>query len=60
MKKLKLKQSVKEKLLAVSLLAVFILVMVWGLNGMKERAKNYNENFLEQIKMTEMLATDQS
>ena len=60
MKKLKLKQSVKEKLLAVSLLAVFILVMVWGLNGMKESAKNYNENFLEQIKMTEMLATSQS
>ena len=60
MKKLKLKQSVKEKLLAVSLLAVFILVMVWGLTGMKESAKNYNENYLNQTKMTEMLATDQS
>lgn len=57
---MKLKQSVKEKLLAVSLLAVFILVMVWGLNGMKESAKNYNENYLSQTKMTEMLATDQS
>lgn len=60
MKKLKLKQSVKEKLLAVSLLAVFILVMVWGLTGMKESAKNYNENYLNQTKMTEMLATNQS
>ena len=57
---MKLKQSVKEKLLAVSLLAVFILVMVWGLNGMKESANNYNENYLNQTKMTEMLATDQS
>ena len=57
---MKLKQSVKEKLLEVSLLAVFILVMVWGLNGMKESAKNYNKNYLSQTKMTEMLATSQS
>lgn len=60
MKKLKLKQSVKEKVQAIVLLTVFILVMVWGLNGMKESAKNYNENYLEQTKKTEMLATDQS
>lgn len=57
---MKLKQSVKEKLQAVSLLIVFVLVMVWGLNGMKESAKNYNENYLNQTKMTEMLATNQS
>ena len=60
MKKLKLKQSVKEKLQAIALLIIFSLIMVWGLNGMKESAKNYNENYLEQTKMTEMLATDQS
>ncbi len=60
MKKLKLKQSVKEKMLAVSLLIAFVLVIIWGLNGMKESAKNYNENYLNQTKMTEMLATDQS
>lgn len=57
---MKLKQSVKEKILSISLLIAFVLVIVWGLNGMKESAKNYNENFLEQIKMTEMLATSQS
>lgn len=57
---MKLKQSVKEKVQAIVLLTVFILVMVWGLNGMKESAKNYNENYLEQTKKTEMLATDQS
>lgn len=60
MKKLKLKQSVKEKLQAIALLIIFSLIMVWGLNGMKESAKNYNENYLNQTKMTEMLATDQS
>ena len=60
MKKLKLKQSVKEKLQAIALLIIFSLIMVWGLNGMKESAKNYNENYLEQTKMTEMLATNQS
>ena len=54
---MKLKQSVKEKLQAIALLIIFSLIMVWGLNGMKESAKNYNEN---QTKMTEMLATDQS
>lgn len=57
---MKLKQSVKEKIQAIALLIVFVLVMVWGLNGMKESAKNYNENYLNQTKMTEMLATDQS
>ena len=57
---MKLKQSVKEKMLTVLLLVTFVLVMVWGLNGMKESAKNYNENYLNQAKMTEMLATDQS
>ena len=57
---MKLKQSVKEKMLAVSLLIAFVLVIIWGLNGMKESAKNYNENYLNQTKMTEMLATDQS
>ena len=57
---MKLKQSVKEKIQAIALLIVFVLVMIWGLNGMKESAKNYNENYLEQTKMTEMLATDQS
>ena len=57
---MKLKQSVKEKLLAVSLLTAFVLVMIWGLNGMRESAKNYNENYLNQTKMTEMLATNQS
>lgn len=60
MKKMKLKPSVKEKVQAISLLIAFILVMIWGLNGMKESAKNYNENYLNQTKMTEMLATDQS
>lgn len=60
MKKLKLKQSVKEKIQAIALLTAFVLVMIWGLNGMRESAKNYNENYLEQTKMTEMLATDQS
>ena len=60
MKKMKLKPSVKEKIQAMALLIAFILVMIWGLNGMKESAKNYNENYLEQTKMTEMLATDQS
>ena len=60
MKKLKLKQSVKEKLQAIALLIIFSLIMVWGLNGMKESAKNYNENYLNQTKMTEMLATNQS
>ena len=60
MKKLKLKQSVKEKIQAIALLTAFVLVMIWGLNGMKESAKNYNENYLNQTKMTEMLATDQS
>lgn len=57
---MKLKQSVKEKIQAIALLTAFVLVMVWGLNGMRESAKNYNENYLEQTKMTEMLATDQS
>ena len=57
---MKLKQSVKEKIQAIALLIVFVLVMIWGLNGMKESAKNYNENYLNQTKMTEMLATDQS
>lgn len=57
---MKLKQSVKEKLQAIALLIIFSLIMVWGLNGMKESAKNYNENYLNQTKMTEMLATDQS
>lgn len=60
MKKLKLKQSVKEKIQAIALLTAFVLVMIWGLNGMKESAKNYNENYLNQTKMTEMLATNQS
>ena len=60
MKKLKLKQSVKEKIQAIALLTAFVLVMIWGLNGMKVSAKNYNENYLNQTKMTEMLATDQS
>lgn len=60
MKKLKLKQSVKEKIQAIALLTAFVLVMIWGLNGMRESAKNYNENYLNQTKMTEMLATDQS
>ena len=55
-----LKQSVKEKLQAIALLIVFSLIMIWGLNGMKESAKNYNENYLNQTKMTEMLATNQS
>ena len=57
---MKLKQSVKEKIQAIALLTTFVLVMIWGLNGMRESAKNYNENYLEQTKMTEMLATDQS
>lgn len=57
---MKLKQSVKEKLQAIALLIIFSLIMVWGLNGMKESAKNYNENYLNQKKMTEMIATDQS
>ena len=57
---MKLKQSVKEKLQAIALLIIFSLIMAWGLNGMKESAKNYNENYLNQTKMTEMLATDQS
>lgn len=57
---MKLKQSVKEKLQAIALLIIFSLIIVWGLNGMKESAKNYNENYLNQTKMTEMLATDQS
>lgn len=57
---MKLKQPVKEKIQAIALLIVFVLVMIWGLNGMKESAKNYNENYLNQTKMTEMLATDQS
>ena len=57
---MKLKQSVKEKIQAIALITAFVLVMVWGLNGMRESAKNYNENYLEQTKMTEMLATDQS
>ena len=57
---MKLKQSVKEKIQAIALLTAFVLVMIWGLNGMRESAKNYNENYLNQTKMTEMLATDQS
>lgn len=57
---MKLKQSVKEKMQAIALLILFVLVMIWGLNGMKESAKNYNENYLNQTKMTEMLATNQS
>ena len=57
---MKLKQSVKEKIQAIALLTAFVLVMIWGLNGMRESAKNYNENYLEQTKMTEMLATNQS
>lgn len=57
---MKLKQSVKEKIQAIALLTIFVLVMIWGLNGMRESAKNYNENYLNQTKMTEMLATDQS
>ena len=57
---MKIKQSVKEKIQAIALLTAFVLVMIWGLNGMRESAKNYNENYLEQTKMTEMLATDQS
>lgn len=57
---MKLKQSVKEKIQAIALLTIFVLVMIWGLNGMRESAKNYNENYLSQTKMTEMLATNQS
>lgn len=57
---MKLKQSVKEKIQAIALLTAFVLVMIWGLNGMRESAKNYNENYLNQTKMTEMLATNQS
>ena len=57
---MKLKQSVKEKIQAIALLTIFVLVMIWGLNGMRESAKNYNENYLNQTKMTEMLVTDQS
>lgn len=57
---MKLKRSVKEKIQAIALLTAFVLVMIWGLNGMRESAKNYNENYLNQTKMTEMLATNQS
>lgn len=57
---MKLKQSVKEKIQTIALLTIFVLVMIWGLNGMRESAKNYNENYLNQTKMTEMLATNQS
>ena len=57
---MKLKQSVKEKIQAIALLIVFVLVMIWGLNGMRESAKNYNENYLKKTKMNDMLAKDQS
>lgn len=57
---MKLKQEVKEKILLVVVILVLIVITILGLQGMKESAKNYNENYLEQTKMTEMLATDQS
>ncbi len=57
---MKLKQEVKEKILLAIVILVLIVITILGLQGMKESAKNYNENYLEQTKMTEMLATDQS
>ena len=57
---MKLKQEVKEKILLAVVILVLIAITILGLQGMKESAKNYNENYLDQTKMTEMLATDQS
>ena len=57
---MKLKQSVKDAIKLAVVILVLIVITILGLHGMKESAKNYNENYLNQTKMTEMLATDQS
>lgn len=57
---MKLKQSVKDAIQLAVVILVLIVITIFGLQGMKESAKNYNENYLDQTKMTEMLATDQS
>lgn len=57
---MKLKQSVKDAIQLAIVILALIVITILGLQGMKESAKNYNENYLNQTKMTEMLATNQS
>lgn len=57
---MKLKQSVKDAIQLAIVILVLVVITILGLQGMKESAKNYNENYLNQTKMTEMLATNQS
>lgn len=56
MKKLKLKQSVKDAIQLAIVILVLITLIGIGLFGMKKRT----EQIESQTKMTEMLATDQS
>ena len=56
MKKIKLKQSVKDAIQLAIVILVLIMLIGIGLFGMKKRT----EQIESQTKKTEMLATDQS
>ena len=56
MKKLKLKQEVKDAIEIAFVMFIFMSILFIGLEGMRISAKNYNN----QQKMTESVAMKQS